>query len=311
MKVFYTEQELSAFLQNDPVSYPILIDTFLQGLEAEVDVLTDGEDIFIPGIFEHIEGTGVHSGDSLTVTPPQTLSESIQDHLITLSKKIAANMNYKGLFNIQFAIKDQDVYVIEVNPRASRTAPIMSKITNVNLVQQATELLLGTPLSQLQLEKVHNGQPFITVKAPVYSTIKLPGVSPVLCPMMTSTGEAIGTDKEYTKALLKALKGSTLQLNDIWNFEGSIFAEGQSAIAESENWSKLGFCVLTEQDLSFEEWLQTENKVAYMNFTDETENKTAKIAVLERMHIFTREETAQAFLQAAVYLQDSRKEVLI
>jgi carbamoyl-phosphate synthase large subunit len=311
MKVFYSADELNAFLQNEIISYPILIDTFLQGLEAEVDVLTDGKDIFIPGIFEHIEGTGVHSGDSLTVTPPQTLSETVQSRLISFSKKIAANMDYKGLFNIQFAIKDEDIYVIEVNPRASRTAPIMSKITNVNLVQQATKLLLGTSLSELQLDKEHNGQPFITVKAPVYSTIKLPGVSPILCPMMTSTGEAIGTDTDFTEALVKALKGSTLQLNDIWTADKSIFAEGEAAVAESEKWKKLGYTVRTAKDLTFDEWLQSDNKAAYMNFTDVTENERAKNAVLARVHTFTRKETAAAFLQAAAHLSQSRKEVLI
>jgi carbamoyl-phosphate synthase large subunit len=221
------------------------------------------------------------------------------------------NLNYKGLFNIQFAIKDEDVYVIEVNPRASRTAPIMSKITNVNLVQKATELLLGTPLSQLKLEQEHNGQPFITVKAPVYSTIKLPGVSPVLCPMMTSTGEAIGTDADYTEALLKALKGSTLQLNNIWQFKGSIFAEGDSAISETENWSQLGYSIVTNEDMPFEEWLKSDEKIAYMNFEAETDSLIAKNAVLERIHVFSRKETAQSFLQAASHLQNKRKEVLI
>jgi carbamoyl-phosphate synthase large subunit len=311
MKVLYSAEELSDFLRNDEVVYPVLIDTFLQGKEAEVDVLTDGSDIFIPGIFEHLEGTGVHSGDSLTVTPPQSLTESVQNRIISHSRNIAANMNYKGLFNIQFAVKDDEVYVIEVNPRASRTAPIMSKITDVNLVQKGTELMLGTPLTQLNLEEEHNGQPFITVKAPVYSTIKLSGVSPVLSPVMTSTGEVIGTDCDFTSALLKALKGSTLQLNDLWNFKGSIFIEGESAQDDLEAWAELGFKIVTENDMSFNDWIHTDNKVAYINFTDETNSSSAKIAVLERLHVFTRKETAQSYLQAAALLKNSRKEVLI
>jgi carbamoyl-phosphate synthase large subunit len=311
MKVFYSVLELSEFLLKADVSYPILIDTFLIGKEAEVDVLTDGADIYIPGIFEHIEGTGVHSGDSLTVTPPQTLSDTVQECLISYSKKIAESMNYKGLFNIQFAIKNEDVYVIEVNPRASRTVPIMSKITDINLVQKATELMLGSAISQLNLEKEHNGQPFVTVKAPVFSTIKLSGVSPVLCPMMTSTGEVIGTDKDYLSALLKALKGSSLQLSDVWSFEGSMFAEGDSAKTESEKWKELGFQVITEEDMPFEEWLKTDKKAAYINFTDETNHSSAKKAVLERIHVFSRKETARAYLQAAALLMNTRKEVLI
>jgi carbamoyl-phosphate synthase large subunit len=311
MKVFHSAKELNEFLLKEAVEYPILIDTFLEGKEAEVDVLTDGTDIFIPGIFEHIEGTGVHSGDSLTVTPPQSLTESVQSRLISYSKKIAVNMNYKGLFNIQFAVKGEEVYVIEVNPRASRTAPIMSKITDVNLVQKATELMLGTPLNQLKLEDEHNGQPFITVKAPVFSTIKLPGVSPVLSPVMTSTGEVIGTDTDFTSALLKALKGSGLQLSNLWDFKGSIFIEGDTAQTDSEAWTNLGFEIFTEEDIPFNEWLKTDNKTVYINFTDETNSSSAKSAVLERLHVFTRKETAQTYLQAAVLLKNSRKEVLI
>ena len=309
MQVFYSEKKLNDFLIKEDVDYPILIDTFLEGKEAEVDVLTDGTDIFIPGIFEHIEGTGVHSGDSLTVTPPQSLTESVQNRLISYSRKIAKNMNYKGLFNIQFAVNGEEVYVIEVNPRASRTVPIMSKITDVNLVQKATELMLGTPLNQLKLEDEHNGQPFITVKAPVFSTIKLPGVSPVLSPVMTSTGEVIGIDGDFKSALLKALKGSSLQLSDIWDFKGSIFIESDPAQADMESWSELGFEIVTEDDMSFNEWIKRDNKTAYINFAEET--NSAKSAVLERLHVFTRKETAQAYLQAAVLLKNSRKEVLI
>jgi carbamoyl-phosphate synthase large subunit len=309
MKVFYSAEELNEFLLKEDVVYPILIDTFLEGKEAEVDVLTDGTDIFIPGIFEHIEGTGVHSGDSLTVTPPQFLTDRVQKCIISYSKKIAKNMNYKGLFNIQFAVNGEEVYVIEVNPRASRTAPIMSKITDVNLVQKATELILGTPLNQLKLEAEHNGQPFITVKAPVFSTIKLPGVSPVLSPVMTSTGEVIGTDGDFKSALLKALKGSSLQLSNIWDFKGSIFIESDPRQADLEAWSELGFEIVTEDDMSFNDWIKTDNKTAYINFAEET--NSAKSAVLERLHVFTRKETAQAYLQAAVLLKNSRKGVLI
>ncbi|RZT21856.1 carbamoyl phosphate synthase large subunit [Fictibacillus sp. BK138] len=309
MKVFYSEKELNGFLLKEDVVYPILIDTFLEGKEAEVDVLTDGTDIFIPGIFEHIEGTGVHSGDSLTVTPPQFLTDRVQKSIISYSEKIAKNMNYKGLFNIQFAVNGEEVYVIEVNPRASRTAPIMSKITDVNLVQKATELILGTPLNQLKLEAEHNGQPFITVKAPVFSTIKLPGVSPVLSPVMTSTGEVIGTDGDFKSALLKALKGSSLQLSNIWDFKGSIFIESDPRQADLEAWSELGFEIVTEDDMSFNDWIKTDNKTAYINFAEET--NSAKSAVLERLHVFTRKETAQAYLQAAVLLKNSRKGVLI
>ncbi|KZE67722.1 carbamoyl phosphate synthase large subunit [Fictibacillus phosphorivorans] len=311
MKVFYSESELASFLESESVSFPVLIDTFLEGTEAEVDVLTDGTDVFVPGIFEHIEGTGVHSGDSLTVTPPQNLSKQVMIQILAQSKKIAANMNYKGLFNIQYAIKDETVYVIEVNPRASRTAPIMSKITGVNLLQKATQLLLGEPLNSLNLEAEHNGQPFITVKAPVFSTIKLPGVSPVLSPMMISTGEVIGIDTVYDLALLKALKGSSLQLADLWRAKGSIFAEGESAKEEAEKWSKCGYVIKTSKEIPFDEWLKTEDKAAYMNFSNDSECQDAKRAVLERLHVLTRKETATAYLKVLHGVNKPRKEVLI
>lgn len=311
MKVFYSKDDLSDFMKHERINFPVLIDTFLQGKEAEVDVLTDGTDIFIPGIFEHIEGTGVHSGDSLTVTPPQTLTSHVTSQLFAYSKKIALNMNYKGLFNIQFAIKDEQIYVIEVNPRASRTAPIMSKITNVNLIQKATQLLLGDSINALKLEEEHNGQPMITVKAPVFSTIKLPGVSPVLSPMMSSTGEVIGIDTEYESALLKALIGSSLQLSDVWNGKGSIFAEGALALDEASKWAEYGYHIMTAADISFDDWLKTEDKAAYMNFTNNSESHDAKCAVLERVHVLTRIDTARAYYQAIHAHNKTRKEVVI
>ncbi|GGB46390.1 carbamoyl phosphate synthase large subunit [Fictibacillus barbaricus] len=311
MKVLYSKEDLTDFLKHERINFPVLIDTFLQGKEAEVDVLTDGTDIFIPGIFEHIEGTGVHSGDSLTVTPPQTLTSHVTSQLFAYSKKIALNMDYKGLFNIQFAIKDEQIYVIEVNPRASRTAPIMSKITNVNLIQKATQLLLGDSINALKLEEEHNGQPMITVKAPVFSTIKLPGVSPVLSPMMSSTGEVIGIDTEYESALLKALIGSSLQLSDVWNGKGSIFAEGALALDEANKWAEYGYHIKTAADISFDDWLKTEDKTAYMNFTNNSESHDAKCAVLERVHVLTRIETARAYYQAIHARNKTRKEVVI
>ncbi|MED1862140.1 carbamoyl phosphate synthase large subunit [Fictibacillus nanhaiensis] len=311
MKVLYSESELTSYLNHEKVNYPVLIDTFLEGTEAEVDVLSDGLDVFIPGIFEHLEGTGVHSGDSLTVTPPQSLSIHVIDQIKSYSIKIARNLTYKGLFNVQFAVKNENVYVIEVNPRASRTAPIMSKITNVNLVQKATQLLLGHSLKSLNLKDEHNGQPEVTVKAPVFSTIKLPGVSPVLSPMMLSTGEVIGSDADFYEALVKALKGSSLQLADVWNDKGTIFAEGTLAEAASKAWEECGYSVLTASTLTFDEWLKTDHKAIYMNFSNDSESHNAKRAVLERVHVLTREETSKAYLNAIRTVNKTRKEVLI
>jgi carbamoyl-phosphate synthase large subunit len=311
MKVFQSPKELNLFLQGNAIQYPVLVDSFLTGKEAEVDVLTDGKAIFIPGIFEHLEGTGVHSGDSLAVTPPQHLSKAIQQKMTDVSKRIAENMDYTGIFNIQFAIQDEEVYVIEVNPRASRTVPIMSKVTNVNLVQKATWLLLGYTFDQLNLYEEYNEQPYVTVKAPVFSTIKLPGVSPVLSPIMTSTGEGIGVDRDYESALLKALQGTSLQLYDLWKLSGSIYVEGKEAKEHAKGWTQLGFEVFSSDDISFEAWFETDGKAAYMDFSKNIDSEAAKKCVLERLHVFTRKETADAFLKTGVLLQKKKKEVLI
>lgn len=211
MIVLKNEEDLNDYLTQIKQTniFPILIDAYYPGQEIEVDVLTDNNNILIPGIFEHLELAGVHSGDSMAVTPPVNLSNEIKEKVVAYAKKIAIGAKFKGLFNIQFVNYEGELYVLEVNPRASRTVPVMSKITQVNMVGLAVQLILGKTLSDCTSQiNLMDEKSFYTIKAPVFSTHKLPGVDPKLVPEMKSTGELIATDNDYEVCLKKAF---------IWN----------------------------------------------------------------------------------------------
>ena len=143
MEIINNEAELTSYLQNSDIPYPVLVDQFMQASEAELDLAADGKNICIPAIMEHIEKTGVHSGDSLSILPAQTLTEVAKEKMKEYAEKIVQKLGYKGLMNIQYIVDGDNVYLLEVNPRASRTVPIVSKVTGVPLVQIATKILLG------------------------------------------------------------------------------------------------------------------------------------------------------------------------
>ncbi|MFL2030024.1 carbamoyl-phosphate synthase large subunit [Loigolactobacillus zhaoyuanensis] len=211
MAVVHNEIELAHYLTNAlhaAPEQPILVDHYVQGLECEVDILSDGHDVFIPGIMENIEGAGIHSGDSIAVYPPQRLTLAQQNEIVAIATKIGQNVHCIGMMNIQFIVADQ-VYVIEVNPRASRTVPFMSKVTKLHLAKIATRLILGASFSELNLTPGLLTPPnLVAIKAPVFSFTKLPGISTALSPEMKSTGEAIGIAADYATALNKALTDS-------------------------------------------------------------------------------------------------------
>ncbi|MGB9682496.1 MAG: carbamoyl-phosphate synthase large subunit [bacterium] len=195
--------------------YPILIDQYVVGKEAEVDAICDGKEVFIPGIMEHIERAGIHSGDSTAVYPPFSLSPDVQRTMLEYTYKIAKALDIRGFINIQFAIDRNDrVYIIEANPRASRTVPFMSKATGIPLVNIATGVMLGESLRDLGLrEGILRDPPYYSVKVPVFSFGKLIGVDPVMGPEMKSTGEVMGIDPIFEMALLKGLIASGIELN--------------------------------------------------------------------------------------------------
>jgi carbamoyl-phosphate synthase large subunit len=208
MEIVYNESELLDYMkravQVNP-QHPVLIDRYMIGREMEVDAISDGETVFIPGIMEHIEKAGVHSGDSIAVYPPQTVSQEILDKLSETTLSITKALNIKGLINLQFVIYKEEVYVIEVNPRSSRTIPFLSKVTGVQMAKIATKAILGESL--LKQGYFHGTLPpkdFVAVKAPVFSFAKLSDVEIALGPEMKSTGEVMGKDKIFEKALHKA-----------------------------------------------------------------------------------------------------------
>lgn len=209
MFLFHRPEELAAYVHSDhnlsAQSFPLLVDRYMPGTECEVDAISNGDQVCIPGVFEHIERAGVHSGDSIAVFPSHTLPDSVKQEIETDTKKICRRVNVSGLVNIQFVIADGTVYVLEVNPRASRTVPIVSKVTGIRMVEEAVRIQLGkAPVHSELFRGLCPPPKFYAVKAPVFSFTKLPGVDPVLGPEMKSTGEALGMGSTVKEAFIKA-----------------------------------------------------------------------------------------------------------
>jgi carbamoyl-phosphate synthase large subunit len=212
MQIVYNEEQLYTYLKlaaNVTPEHPVLLDRYLLGTEVEVDAICDGTSVVIPGIFEHVERAGVHSGDSMAVFPPQSVSRQVQDTLTEYTVRIALSLGVKGLVNIQYVVWRGKVYVLEVNPRASRTVPIISKVTGVPMVSLATRVMLGETLDGMGYKHGLLPPPaFTTVKGPVFSFEKLHQVDISLGPEMKSTGEVLGLDMTFADALYKTLLAS-------------------------------------------------------------------------------------------------------
>ncbi len=214
MEIVRSDAELETYWRSAVLAFPdapVLVDKYIEGKEAEVDLIGDGERFLIPAIMEHIERAGVHSGDSMTVVPPQTLSESEQAQIRDYSVRLGRALHACGLLNIQFVVQDGQVYVIEVNPRASRTVPYLSKITDIPMVRLAVAAQLGQslPFTEIAAEPTRGR---IAVKAPVFSSLKLRQVEVALGPEMRSTGEVMGIDVSYAAALYKALTAAGVKI---------------------------------------------------------------------------------------------------
>ena len=197
--------------------HPVLVDKYIEGKEVEVDAVCDGETVLIPGIMEHIERAGVHSGDSMAIYPGLNLTFSEINTLLDYTVRIGLGLQVKGLMNVQFVIMREEyhssVYVIEVNPRASRTVPFLSKVTGVPMVNLATKVMLGIPLKEQGYETgLWTWTGLVAIKAPVFSMSKLAGVDTYLSPEMKSTGEVMGIDYTFKAALTKALLAADLML---------------------------------------------------------------------------------------------------
>jgi len=216
MEIVYNAEELKTYMEGAVEASPerpVLVDRYISGTEVEVDAICDGREVLIPGIMEHIERAGIHSGDSIAVYPHRTLSGAAVEKIVDYTGQIALKLNVRGLINIQFVVEGDEVYIIEVNPRSSRTVPYLSKITGVPMVDVATKIALGHSLQELGYRGGLNPSPdFVAIKAPVFSFSKLRQVEPSLGPEMKSTGEVLGMEKTFEKALYKAFTASGLKV---------------------------------------------------------------------------------------------------
>lgn len=295
MDIYDSREELEAGTQDK--LYPLLIDKYLPGKEAEVDLVADGNEICIPTLAEHIEKAGIHSGDSMAYLPSQTLSQNVKDKIVKYAKQIVQHLNYKGLMNIQYVISGEEVYVLEVNPRASRTIPIISKVANVQLVQIATKILLGKySLSDLVnqvglLEEL----PYYVVKYPVFSTFALSGLDSKLGPEMKSTGEGIAIGETKKEALAKAFE--FLEKN-IRSHGNEVYIASSVTLSEDllKNMSQVGLTPVS--DIALDDWLKSRKGKVLLSLSDEERTDRIKAAKY-RLLTFTSIETFEAYVAAA------------
>ncbi|MBM4763994.1 carbamoyl-phosphate synthase large subunit [Bacillus sp. B15-48] len=246
MEIVYKEEELLHYMKNavkvNP-EHPVLVDRYLTGKEIEVDAISDGETVVIPGIMEHIERAGVHSGDSIAVYPPQSLTNEVKQKLIDYTQKLAKGLNIIGLLNIQFVVANEEVFVLEVNPRSSRTVPFLSKITHVPMARIATKVILGQSLREQGFESgLVPEQPGVYVKAPVFSFEKLRRVDITLGPEMKSTGEVMGKDTTLEKALYKAMIASGMKFEEFGTVLLTIAdKDKKEAVALAKRFADIGY----------------------------------------------------------------------
>jgi carbamoyl-phosphate synthase large subunit len=335
MEVVYDKKGLTKYMKEAvqvSTNHPILIDRYIKGTEIEVDAICDGEDILMPGIMEHIERTGVHSGDSITVYPYITLKEETIKILIEYTKKIVTGMKIIGLVNIQYVFDGNKVYVIEVNPRASRTVPILSKVTGVPMVKIAVEVMLGKKLRGLQygtgLLKNRN---LFAVKVPVFSGEKLADVDMYLGPEMKSTGEVLGVDNNLSKAIYKGFSASGVDIVT----KGSVYVslkdvDKKEGIEIIKDYLKLGFNFYASEGtgeylkenkigctiINVEQLLEfiVEGKIKMLINTPTRGNnpesegfKLRRKAAEYRIPVFTCIDTAKTFLMAIYVKKEDEK----
>ncbi|MEF2782795.1 MAG: ATP-grasp domain-containing protein, partial [Clostridium sp.] len=248
MEIVHNDDDLRVYMATavKEISHdaPILVDKYIVGKELEIDAICDGEHVYIPGIMEHIERAGIHSGDSISVYPPQTISDKVKDTIVDYAIRIGKGFHFIGLYNIQFIVdKEDEVYVLEVNPRSSRTVPFLSKITGVAMSNIATRCVLGETLSKQGYEEgIRPFEERVFVKAPVFSFAKLRSVDTVLGPEMKSTGEALGGDITLEKALYKALLASGIKIPNHGNILMTIADDDkEEALTIAKRFSAIGY----------------------------------------------------------------------
>jgi len=216
MQIAISDEEIEQFMaviNRYEQEHPILIDKYLMGTETEVDAVCDGENILIPGIMEHIERSGIHSGDSISVYPAQTLSQHVKDTIAEYTRRLAKELHIVGLINVQFIARNDEVYIIEANPRSSRTVPYISKVTGIPIVDLAARCMLGEKLTDMGYQPgLAPEAGYVAIKMPVFSTEKIRGAEISVGPEMKSTGECLGISKDFNEALYKAFAGAGVNL---------------------------------------------------------------------------------------------------
>ncbi|KON89450.1 carbamoyl phosphate synthase large subunit [Sporosarcina globispora] len=285
--------ELERYLNKGEVPYPILIDQFVHASEAELDLAADGKHICAPAIMEHIEKTGVHSGDSMSVLPPQNLSVNIQNKMLAYAKAIVQKLQYKGLMNIQYIVNGEEVFILEINPRASRTVPIISKVTGVQLVEVATKILLGKyNLSKDEIPAAEK-LPFVCVKFPVFSNYALKGLDSKVGPEMKSTGEGISLAQNYEEAIRKSFHAG---LNGV---KGKCVVIANAPKSEELipyfNQAKVEPVFLTQDNM---DWSADETFALYNPGMNEEDKKMREMGTKNRILTFSEQETLIALLNS-------------
>ena len=248
MQIAISDEEIEEFMEiinRIAQDHPILVDKYLQGKEIEVDAVCDGTDILIPGIMEHIERTGIHSGDSISVYPAPTIDKVVKEKIAEYTRRLAKALHVKGLINIQFIAIGEEVYVIEVNPRSSRTVPYISKVTGIPIVDLATEVIIGKTIRELGYKPgLQPEAEYFAIKMPVFSFEKIRGAEISLGPEMKSTGECLGIAKTFNEALYKAFLGAGVELPKYKNMIITVKdADKGEAIEVGRRFEKLGYTI--------------------------------------------------------------------
>ena len=238
-------EEFIGIINRIAQEHPILVDKYLQGKEIEVDAVCDGEDILIPGIMEHIERAGIHSGDSISVYPAKSISDKVKTTIEEYTRRLARSLHVIGLINIQFIAVGDEVYVIEVNPRSSRTVPYISKVTGIPIVPLATQVILGKKIRELGYKPgLQPEADYFAVKMPVFSFEKIRGADISLGPEMKSTGECLGIAKTFNEALYKAFLGAGIRLPKHKNMIMTVRDEDKAQAVEiAKRFEALGYCI--------------------------------------------------------------------
>lgn len=322
MVVLKNEQELAAYEATHTVTYPILVDAYIDGIELEVDVLTDGESTYVPTIFEHVEKAGVHSGDSTAITPPHTLSKEHVDLVMNYIERISKGIGKPAIYNMQLVLQHNKLYVLEINPRASRTIPMTSKIVGTNMIDLAVQLFTGKELKAIAPSiGLGENQPFIAMKGPVYSTVKLPGVDPMLQPEMQSTGEVLAIGSDLDELTFKSFMYNE-QFTEKW--EGSdqeicIQGKTENHFALKRTLVAAGWNVFQEDDpVKINDWLNRDKGIALISW--EADPLMRLIAEQKGLIVLSTARTATLFAQAKAqgticsmneWEQNKRKEVVL